>query len=473
MDNINFNRLKELYYGTNTFNVDSVMGLYNAAKQTRQANQTKYTQKQVREFLKKQETYQVDLAFKKPKKFDAITSEVAGRGLQADLIFFRRSFSGVKFSSRASGEKYVKGGKNYQVGSNLIAYLNVVDINSRKAWSERLPSKGAADVTSAMRKIFNDIQSDGKVVKNLNTDSGKEFLNKDFKNLLDTFFDSPIEHFSSNPKDFAKNGIVERFGHTMRRRVESFVKKIGPNWMGAVPNIMETYNNDPHGTTKEKPDDIWSGGKTSRQQLPRKVRYNLAIGDSVRKVDRKAVFEKGSFAYSPLIYEIVRKERRKFILLNPKTNHTLVRGYLGYELMKVKGAAAERGPGMVQRDVDRNNRRAENQVRAARVGRRLRREGIQPNAARVAPRRRTRGLRPTDMVGKFIKVKFDNQGVLDKISEEMRGNRGRFYRGKVRSYDAREKLHTVYYRSDDTTFYHNFMNPASDSFIKRENWKFD
>jgi hypothetical protein len=74
-----------------------------------------------------------------------------------------------------------------------------------------------------------------------------------------------------------------------------------------------------------------------------------------------------------------------------------------------------------------------------------RREGIQPNAARVAPRRRTRGLRPTDMVGKSTKVKFDNQGVLDKISEE-RGNRGRFYRGKVRSYDAREKLHTAYWR---------------------------
>ena len=53
----------ELYYGTNTFNVDSVKGLYNAAKQTRQAKQNKYTQKQVREFLKKQETYQVDLAF--------------------------------------------------------------------------------------------------------------------------------------------------------------------------------------------------------------------------------------------------------------------------------------------------------------------------------------------------------------------------------------------------------------------------
>ena len=68
MDNINFNRLRELYYGTNTPNVDSVKGLYSAAKPTHQANQTKYTERQVREFLRKQETYQVDLAFKEPKK---------------------------------------------------------------------------------------------------------------------------------------------------------------------------------------------------------------------------------------------------------------------------------------------------------------------------------------------------------------------------------------------------------------------
>jgi hypothetical protein len=173
--------------------------------------------------------------------------------------FFQRSFSGEKFSSRASGEKYAKGSKNYQVGSNLIAYLNVVDIDWRKAWSERLPSKGAADVTSAMRKISKDIQSDGKVVKNLNTDSGKEFLNKNFKNLTDTFFDGPIEHFTSNPKDFAKNGIVEHFNRMMRRWVESFVKEIGPNWMGAVPNIIGTYNNDPHDTTEEKRSWPWIG----------------------------------------------------------------------------------------------------------------------------------------------------------------------------------------------------------------------
>ena len=476
MENINFDRLRDLFYGDNTYNVDSLNDLYETARDTRQGNQRKFTKKEVKYYLNKQESYQLDLQFNKPKKFDAITSEVSGRGLQADLIFFKRSFGGKKFTSRASGEKYVRGGKNYQVGSNLIAYLNVVDIKSRKAWSEKLASKGAVDVTEAMKKIFKDIQRDGKVVKNLNTDSGKEFLNKHFANLLETFFGEPIEHHTSNPKDFAKNGIVERFNRTMRRRVEGFMKKqrgTRGNWMRQVPTIMVKYNSRRHRTTKEKPNDIWDGAKPSRQKLPRKVQYDLAVGDSVRKVDRNAVFEKGSFSYSPLIYEIVNKVKRKYFLRNPNSNHTLLKGYLGYELKKVGSATAERAPGVVQRDVERNNERARNQVRQARVGRRLRREGIQPNAARVAPRRRTRGLRPTEMVGKFIKVKFDAQGVLDKISVEMRGNRGTFYRGKVRAYDAQTKLHTVFYRSDDTTFYHNLMVEGRDDFIKRGNWKFD
>ena len=162
MENINFDRLRDLFYGDNTYNVDSLNDLYETARDTRQGNQRKFTKKEVKYYLNKQESYQLDLQFNKPKKFDAITSEVSGRGLQADLIFFKRSFGGGKFTSRASGEKYVRGGKNYQVGSNLIAYLNVVDIKSRKAWSEKLASKGAVDVTEAMKKIFEDIQRDGK-----------------------------------------------------------------------------------------------------------------------------------------------------------------------------------------------------------------------------------------------------------------------------------------------------------------------
>jgi hypothetical protein len=185
------------------------------------------------------------------------------------------------------------------------------------------------------------------------------------------------------------------------------------------------------------------------------------------------VFEKGSFSYSPLIYEIVNKVKRKYFVRNPNSNQNLIKDYLGYKLKKVSSATAERAPGVVQRDVDRDDERARNEVRQARVGRRLQREGIQLNVARVAPRRRTRGFRPTETVGKFIKVKFDAQGVLDKNSVEMRGNRVTFYRDKVRAFDAKTKLHTVFYRSNDTKVCHNFMVEGRDDFIKRGNLKFD
>jgi hypothetical protein len=120
MENIDFDRLRDLFYGDNTYNVDSLNDLYETARDTRQGNQRKFTKKEVKYYLNKQESYQLDLQFNKPKKFDAITSEVNGRGLQADLIFFKRSFGEGKFTSRASGEKYVRGGKNTKSGATSL-----------------------------------------------------------------------------------------------------------------------------------------------------------------------------------------------------------------------------------------------------------------------------------------------------------------------------------------------------------------
>jgi hypothetical protein len=125
----------------------------------------------------------------------------------------------------------VRGGKNYQVGSNLIAYLNVMDIESRKAWSEKLAPKGAVDVTEVMKKIFEDIQRDGKVVKNRNTDSGKELLNTHFVNLLEAFFGEPIEHHASNPKDFAKKrnrGALQGLTGFYRKHIDGYARIVTP-----------------------------------------------------------------------------------------------------------------------------------------------------------------------------------------------------------------------------------------------------
>ena len=79
MENINFDRLRDLFYGDNPYNVDSLNDLYETARDTCQGNQRKFTKKEVKYYINKQESYQLDLQFNKPKKFDAITSEVSGR----------------------------------------------------------------------------------------------------------------------------------------------------------------------------------------------------------------------------------------------------------------------------------------------------------------------------------------------------------------------------------------------------------
>ena len=58
------------------------------------------------------------------------------------------------------------------------------------------------------------------IVKSINGDAGGEFESKVFMDMLkskDEKYGFPITMYTSDPKDFAKNGIVERFNRTFRR----------------------------------------------------------------------------------------------------------------------------------------------------------------------------------------------------------------------------------------------------------------
>eukprot|EP01052_Picozoa_sp_SAG31_P069178 SAG31_NODE_28001_length_416_cov_13.441640_2_plen_68_part_00 len=50
-------------------------------------------------------------------------------------------------------------------------------------------------------------------------DAGGEFVSKVFRDMLKekgTKYGFPITMYTSDPKDYAKNGIVERFNRTLR-----------------------------------------------------------------------------------------------------------------------------------------------------------------------------------------------------------------------------------------------------------------
>ena len=202
LEKIDYQALRKLS-NNDTIDTNSIDALYRAQRQRNLG----FTRKQVAYFLKGQESYQLSLEFNRPKEFSSIVAREIGSSLQADLIFFKRRWR--------KGERS-KFAKEPSRTTNLLVFLNVVDVKSRKAWSKHLKSKNKDEVTRGFAEILDEIQAAGHQVKNLNSDSGKEFLNDKFQALLSTAFDEPIKHYISDKTDFAKNGIVERFNRTMR-----------------------------------------------------------------------------------------------------------------------------------------------------------------------------------------------------------------------------------------------------------------
>lgn len=80
----------------------------------------------------------------------------------------------------------------YASSNNGYRYLlTVIDTFSKFAWGEALKSKTAKEVAQAMEKIF---KSGRGAPKNLQTDDGTEFFNKQFKLLTNQFKKIIIQH---------------------------------------------------------------------------------------------------------------------------------------------------------------------------------------------------------------------------------------------------------------------------------------
>ena len=83
---------------------------------------------------------------------------------------------------------------------------------------------------------------------------------------------------------------------------------------------------------------------------------------------------------------------------------------------------------------------------------------------------RAKQFKPQDLVGKSIKVKWDNEGALSLQAIQDRGDKGTFYKAKVNSYDTKTMKHTIEYVADKVVEQINLSNPKKPDFIPTGNW---
>lgn len=128
--------------------------------------------------------------------------------------------------------------------------LTVIDTFSKFAWAIPVKNKTGKNVSKAMSVCFKNL-SHHKLPKNLQTDNGKEFYNKDFQKLMK---ENEINHYSTYSNK--KAATVERFNRSLKELTWKQCSVQGNyKWVDILSNLINIYNNRKHRTIGMTPSE--------------------------------------------------------------------------------------------------------------------------------------------------------------------------------------------------------------------------
>ena len=225
----------------------------------------------------------------------------------------------------------------YAAENNDYKYLlTAIDIFSKKAFARALKTKTGAEVAKAMDSI---ITENGSPPRNVHSDQGKEFFNKDFKNLMKKYNINLYNTFSE-----LKASIVERFNRTLKTKMWKMFSLNGNyQWINHLQSLIDDYNNSVHRTIKMKPIEVT---KQHEPLLFKTVYKNRIItsknrfkaGDYVRITKYKGIFRKGYEPnWSTEIFQVDHVHPTEPVTYTLRDNTSIMSGgFYEHELQKVK-----------------------------------------------------------------------------------------------------------------------------------------
>ena len=193
---------------------------------------------------------------------------------QADLIEY-------------SNRQYKYQNKNY------IYCLVIIDCFSKFVWVKPMKTKSGKETAHAFDDIFRELDQHPI---NLITDSGLEFFNSKVAQVFSSY---NIVHYKPPTKTDWKASIAERVIQTIKRRLQKYFHKYNTkNWINVINQVVSNYNNTPHRSHGFKPVDVTEENREDayKAMFPNRhisVVCKLFVGDRVRKIREKTLFEKG------------------------------------------------------------------------------------------------------------------------------------------------------------------------------------
>ena len=263
--------------------------------------------------------------------------------------------------------------------------LLCIDIFSRRAAIVGVKNKTAGLVADALEKAMTDL---GMIPKVVLSDRGSEFKGATAKFLAK----NKVIHRLADVGDHRRLGIVDRFSGVVKSWIARHMTyHQTKKYMDVLPRLVKKYNSAPHSSLGGmSPNEAWEFPRDARNfhydriqkalTTKRKVKGGIAVGDWVRVLKLKGVFDKGyHIKYSMVPHQVVEIKGLNYILDNG-------RFYRASRLQKV--TPPEREEEAAPQDVAQQARRSR------RVEVKLQTDGIRGENVRRSNRER----RPTEQV---------------------------------------------------------------------------
>ena len=334
---------------------DPKTGFVGADKLLRRAKQynKNITLAQVKDFLSHNSIHQV---FQKPTKSKA-GPRIHGKigYYQADLTFLTR---------------YKSQNSNYHI------LLNVINVNTKYVYVVALKDKRQDTVLNALERIRQMSIIDGRPLKVLQTDNGKEFTNNKLLNWMDA---NNIKSHYCEKEDKKCLGVGERFNRTIKLMIEKYLTSKNSNrWVDHLDSFVQNYNSSYHSSIRKIPErlEIFDEADLIRESILHNNRLDSSTikrGDFVRLLNKRGAFEKEGQRFTCKVYLVEE------VGLNNIKVQGKVKKYNLSEVLKVSAQS---------QDIDNSLR--QKQLGIFRVDKRMReREGIEPNRRRSKRTRRS------------------------------------------------------------------------------------
>lgn len=264
----------------------------------------KKSQKEIKEFIEKQNVGQLHKPVQKVKKnLKHITASSPNEIWQIDLLDYQ------KYSRQNRGFKYI---------------LICVDVFTRQARAEPIKNKTSTTTDDAFKKITRETQPQA-----VYSDDGNEWKGE-FKDLLKA---KNVVHIVNDYGDHNSLGIIDRFSRTIKTMIAKYMTANDTKkWIDTLPSLIKLYNETPHsGIENIKPaeaiqrENILKIGTQNfekrghNNQIDKKVN-DIKVGDYVRVQRLKGTFEKGyTITYTKEISQVTKVTAQKAELTDGKS----------------------------------------------------------------------------------------------------------------------------------------------------------